>query len=54
MTEAQLREKVVKNVTMLKGIEEGSAEHKMIMNSCQPVVCSLLVNARIRCKCLPR
>lgn len=33
MTEAQLREKVVKNVTMLKGVEEGSAEHKMIIDT---------------------
>ena len=33
MTEAQLREKIVKNVTMLKGIEEGSAEHKMIIDT---------------------
>lgn len=33
MTEAQLREKIVKNVTMLKGVEEGSAEHKMIIDT---------------------
>lgn len=33
MTEAQLREKVVKNLTMLKGIEEGSSEHKMIIDT---------------------
>lgn len=33
MTEAQLREKVVKNLTMLKGVEEGSGEHKMILKT---------------------
>jgi len=33
MTESALREKIVKNVTMLKGIEEGSSEHKMIIDT---------------------
>lgn len=33
MTEKQLREKIVKNVTMLKGVEEGSPEHKMIIDT---------------------
>lgn len=33
MTESALREKIVKNVTMLKGVEEGSAEHKLIIDT---------------------
>lgn len=33
MTETQLREKVVKNLTMLKGVEEHSSEHKMIIDT---------------------
>lgn len=33
MTESALREKIVKNVTMLKGIEEGSSEHKLIIDT---------------------
>ena len=33
MTESALRKKIVDNVTMLKGVEEGSSEHKMIIDT---------------------